>query len=544
MKVAEKQGDQSVLNLPRRPSAPPAQATSADAAPKSGLKLFLSAAELQEMAQRYDQSLNRFETARNELQAAVKSSTEQLEATQEHLTVVLDSISEGIVSIDKRGVIQSFNRSAQEIFGCSESAAIGSEIGRFFGAELLEQDLSHVPSEIIATKASGQPVRVELRAKHMATDTGYITVLTVRDITDVKYTKKLLKEQAFLLENSQSFMLTFNKHGNIEWCNPCFERLTGFQLDQLMDRKPGELLTNRHSIRPLLRQLSNVSADDSAFKTEMEICHANGRPFWVSVEAHPMVNEDGSLEKFVTLGVDITERKKNEAMQVDFISMVSHELRTPLTVVSGALDALSWDMGGKLSETHKELVEMGLRNCEHLTMLIEDLIDVNKLEAGTVRFQSQVIDIQEPMASALKTISSIADDKKIELRSELLDTAAYAFIDPQRLHQVLLNLLSNAVKFSPSSTTVTVSLERCNDRLIISVQDQGPGIPEDFQPRVFEKFARDATVEANGTDGFGLGLCISKGLVEQMSGSISFETDAATGTVFRVEFSERKEKTQ
>lgn len=540
MKIAGKQGDQSVLNLPLRPNAPAEQTTSAEAAPKSGLKLFLSAAELQEMAQRFSQSLNRFETARNELQASVKASTVQLEATQEHLTVVLDSISEGIVSIDERGIIESFNRSAQDIFGCSESAAVGSAIGRFFGTEFFEQNFGRDPSEMIASKATGHAIRVELRAKKMATETGYITVLTVRDITDVKYTQKLLKEQAFLLENSQSFMLTFDKYGNIEWCNPCFEKLTGFKLEQLMGRKPGELLTNRQSIRPLLRQLSNVCADDSAFKAELEICHANGRPFWVGVEAHPMVNEDGSLEKFVTLGEDITERKKNDAMQVDFISMVSHELRTPLTVVSGSLDALSWDMGGELSETHKELVAMGLRNCEHLTMLIEDLIDVNKLEAGTVRFQSQVIDIQEPIVSALKTIATIAGDKQIELRSELLDSEAYAFIDPQRLRQVLINLLSNAVKFSPRSTAVTVGLARNNDRLEISIRDQGPGIPEDFQPRVFEKFARDATVEASGTDGFGLGLCISKGLVEQMSGSISFETDATSGTVFRVAFPERQ----
>ncbi|MFK7963030.1 MAG: ATP-binding protein [Burkholderiaceae bacterium] len=536
--MAVKSGENSVLDLLLRAEAPAAVQETEAPAPSSGLKLFLSANELHEMAQRYSRSVNRFETTRNELRASVKARSEQLATTKKHLAAVLDSISDGIISFNEFGRIESFSRSAQVIFGCSEGEAVGTEIGRFFGADFLEQGICREPTETICTRASGLPIRVEMRAKHVITDTGYITVLTVRDITDVKYTQQLLKEQAFLLENSHSFMLTFDRYGNIEWCNPCFERLTGFRLDELIGRKPGELLSNRFSVRPLLRQLSMARANESAFKAELEICHANGRHYWVSVEGHPMVKEDGSLEKFVTLGVDITERKKNEAMHVDFISMVSHELRTPLTVVSGAFDALSWSVGGELSETHQELVDMGLRNCEHLTMLIEDLIDVNKLEAGTVRFQSQFMDIEEPVDGAISTISRIAQDKQITVRTNMLKSAAVAFIDPQRLRQVVINLLSNAVKFSPAQSTITVSLERDNDDVVISVKDEGPGIPEDFQPRLFQKFSRDATVEANGTDGFGLGLCISKGLVEQMSGSIDFETSPYHGTTFRVRFAE------
>mgnify|MGYP003652632235 FL=1 len=262
--------------------------------------------------------------------------------------------------------------------------------------------------------------------------------------------------------------------------------------------------------------------------------HATGRPFWIQMEAHPMLDEDGAIEKHVAIGVDITEKKRLEKQQADFVAMVSHELRTPLTVVSGSLDAIEMSFAKDMPEMGQSLIDMGQRNCAHLSRLIEDLLDINKLEAGIIKFQSQSICLDQVLQDAIQTITPMAEKQDLTVSARLDTQDAHVFVDPQRLRQVMLNLLSNAVKFSRAGGDIEVSAVREEEGVRFCVIDSGIGIPAEFQSKVFERFARDAGVQAEGIEGFGLGLSICKGLIEQMNGEIGFKSVHGEGATFWV----------
>ncbi|MEZ5740348.1 MAG: HAMP domain-containing sensor histidine kinase [Burkholderiaceae bacterium] len=246
---------------------------------------------------------------------------------------------------------------------------------------------------------------------------------------------------------------------------------------------------------------------------------------------HPLF-EDGELSKFAAIGFDITERKRNETLKTDFVALVGHELRTPLTVVSGALDAMAEGMGGEMPPIGHELIDMGRRNCARLRKLIEDLLDVNRIETGVVVYQTQGLDLHPLVSRTVQEFASDAEQAGLELCMQLLALDVEVFADPNRVEQVLANLVSNAIKFSPPGRRVQISSQIHTDYLRISVRDQGSGISDEFSPRVFEKFSRAPEVLASGKEGFGLGLSISRALVESMDGRIGFESSLGEGSCF------------
>ncbi len=503
--------------------------------PDAGLRLYLDAREVAALTRNLDTTLERFNRAKSHLEAKVAKRTRELEQIRERLEVVIDSIADGIIACSEQGVVKSFNRAAESLFGCLEAQAVGKSVKRFFPRGAVSRGLFSELGEARARRFDGLPILVEGTVRPMQAPEGTLYVIAVRDLTAVRMTQKRLKEQAFLIQKSKSFVLTLDTAQRVVWCNPCFEKLSGYALSSMLGRRPGEFLFDRDSPAKAVAAIDAAFIAGTSFSEEIILRHANGRPFWVQIEAHPMHGEDGSVEKWVALGLDITARKREEQQHVDFVSMVSHELRTPLTVVSGSFDALAMGVGGDLPEVCHSLIEMGQRNCAHLSTLIEDLLDINKLEAGVIRFQSEVIDIVAPVGDAARSMLPLLRDRAIKLESDVRVEGARVFVDPNRLRQVIINLLSNAIKFSPIGGRVILSIELIAGMVRVTVQDFGHGIPASFQPRLFEKFSRDVAVQASGKEGFGLGLCISKGLVAQMGGRISFVSQEGEGSSFIVD---------
>jgi signal transduction histidine kinase len=215
--------------------------------------------------------------------------------------------------------------------------------------------------------------------------------------------------------------------------------------------------------------------------------------------------------------------------------MVSHELRTPLTVVSGTLEALEFGSCGEFSQQALELIQMGQRNCSHLSALIEDVLEINQLESGDIPLTLKPIIVFDTVQDVINTMATLFERSGHLLRLIAPDEHAVIMTDDTRLRQILTNLLSNARKFSRSGSEVTLSIDY-GETVNIEVSDQGYGIPIEFQPKLFERFSRDVGVRASGIEGFGLGLSITKKLVDQMNGSISFESAQGIGTTFRVSF--------
>lgn len=228
---------------------------------------------------------------------------------------------------------------------------------------------------------------------------------------------------------------------------------------------------------------------------------------------------------------DITERKKIEKMKTEFISVVSHELRTPLTSIKGSLGLLLGRYNDTFPEKIKQLLNIAQNNCDRLIRLINDILDIEKIEHGKMVFNFNTMNVKKLLEEAVDANFEFANKFNVKLT---LKNISDVFIsgDYDRLMQVVTNLLSNAIKFSGQSGEVIVEMASTKDNVRISVQDHGKGIPEEFRSKVFNKFAQADGSSQRGVSGTGLGLNICKAIIEQHQGVINFVTAEGEGTTF------------
>ena len=271
----------------------------------------------------------------------------------------------------------------------------------------------------------------------------------------------------------------------------------------------------------------------------------DGRQGWLYTLKAPFRDEAGKIVGVITYNRDITEQKRNAELKNDFISTVSHELRTPLTSIRGSLGLIAAGVAGELPPKAANLVNIAHNNSERLVLLINDILDMEKIESGVITFKIRQMPVRPVLEQAIAASTNYMAESRI--RIVLVDDAprAEANIDPDRLHQVMANLLSNAIKFSEPGGTVMVKLQRRDrDMLRISVIDQGTGIPEAFRSRIFGKFEQADASSTRKKGGTGLGLSIVKTIVEKLGGAVSFETEEGKGTSFHVDLAEAQRQAE
>jgi PAS domain S-box-containing protein len=261
-----------------------------------------------------------------------------------------------------------------------------------------------------------------------------------------------------------------------------------------------------------------------------------GREFPVEVSAN-YLEYDGHEYHF-TFARDITERKRIDLMKDEFISTVSHEIRTPLTSIHGSLDLLNKGMAGDLPEKSKNLVEIARRNSIRLRELIEDMLDIQKIESGKLEFDLKPLKVPQLVRFSLENNKSFGEQFNVEfvLDDAIPDVKVKG--DKNRLAQVMDNLLSNAAKFSSPNSSIEVSVSRHNGSVRVAVRDHGSGIPEEFRDKIFGKFTQADSSSTRVRGGTGLGLNIAKSIVEKHGGKIGFETKIDEGTTFYFELPE------
>lgn len=251
----------------------------------------------------------------------------------------------------------------------------------------------------------------------------------------------------------------------------------------------------------------------------------------VPVEISLQRVRDPALARAAWIGVfrDISARRRVERLQSEFISTVSHELRTPLTSIRGSLGLVSAGVTGPLPPEAKEYIDIALSNSERLVRLINDILDVEKMESGRVEFRFESIPLRDLFARVGVAV------RGAEIAWPVAPPELEVVVDPDRFVQVLVNLVSNAAKFSPAGERVEIRSSTREDRVRIEVRDHGPGIPKQFRERVFQRFAQADTSITRERGGTGLGLSIAKTIVERMRGTIGFEDAIGGGTIFFVE---------
>ena len=269
-----------------------------------------------------------------------------------------------------------------------------------------------------------------------------------------------------------------------------------------------------------------------------EFCDETGR----TLEARLVPIDSSAMQGGLALVRDVSQLKEMDRLKDEFIATVSHELRTPLTAIRGSLGLLGGGVTGELSPTAANLVTVSLSNVDRLTRLVNDILDLERIGSGQLRLSLEKIGFDEAAQSAVEANRLFAREFEVCIEFTAGAPGAIVRSDSDRLAQIFTNLLSNAAKFSPRGGMVRVATIRRRDEfgawLRVEISDDGPGIPVEFQKRIFGKFTQADGSDTRTAQGSGLGLSIARALTEKLGGRIGFETAPGQGTTFWCEWPE------
>lgn len=340
-----------------------------------------------------------------------------------------------------------------------------------------------------------------------------------------------------IIESAQDAFIAVDLNGLITDWNPAAQHMFGWRSEEAVGRSLAELLVperHRASVVNAMRNFGQTGRIDALNRRlERIVVNRHGEEIPVEVTIGLIgAGEEGFFTAFLH---DISERKKVERMKNEFISTVSHELRTPMTSIRASLSLLAGGCAGEFAPDTRGLIDIAYRSSERLVRLVNDVLDIEKIESGNMEFDIRPQRLLPIVGQAIDAMQAYAAQARVAVELDAAGHDLAVAADHDRLIQVIVNLLSNAIKFSPPEAVVTVQIGQDAGRAMIAVVDRGSGIPAEFHGRIFQKFAQADATDSRRKGGTGLGLSICKSIVEQHGGSIAFESEPGQGTTFRVE---------
>ncbi|MDD1469107.1 PAS domain S-box protein, partial [Dolichospermum sp. ST_sed5] len=523
----------------------------------------------------------------------------QAETTLQLQAQILNDIHDAVISTDINGLIQTWNYTAQRIYGYTATEVIGKNISLLYFPEELAQIqqlvfqplLKHGSSEIELPNRtkSGKKIYISLRLSVMRDEEGNIIRLIgcSNDISKRKQAELNLRklngelesrvdrrtaeleqinhelvieikariqaeitlresEQKFrqIAENiDQAFWISDAEISQTIYISPAYEKIWGVSCESLYEN-PKSFIDAIHpdDLEQFIMALQN---NKNGFDIECRIMRPDGSIRWINDRAFPLKDETGEVYRVVGIAEDITQRKQFEEeiskalerekelseLKSCFVSMTSHEFRTPLTVISSSAEILK-NFGHKLDEeSKKKHLECIQTYVKHTTQLLDDILLINKAETGNLAFESAPLDLVSFCQKLTAEIQLSTSNHIIVFASNSQNNVIGNF-DKKILRQILINLLSNAIKYSPNSAIVNFNLDTTESNVIFSIQDQGIGIPEADQVKLFESFHRAKNV--GNIPGTGLGLSIVAKCVDLHKGAIAVNSQIGMGTTFIV----------
>lgn len=333
-----------------------------------------------------------------------------------------------------------------------------------------------------------------------------------------------------IFEAAMDGILVVRPDGVIERANPAAERIFHVEPGGLQGVEAAELVDGSAYVI-LAELLRGRGRDGAAKRREIPGKRRDGAAFPVEVSIGEMKDAEDAMLLFVR---DISERREVEKMKDEFVSTVSHELRTPLTSIAGSLGLIAGGAAGTLPDKAARLIGIAQSNSQRLVRLINDVLDLEKIESGKLPFDFESLELRDIAQRAIDGVRGYADQLGVDL--VLKDgPAAPVRGDPDRVVQIITNLLSNACKYSPKGMAVTVDVQRDGPNARLTVSDRGPGIPEAFRDRIFSRFAQADASDARGKSGTGLGLYIAREIAERHGGRLWYESGATGGATFHLD---------
>jgi PAS domain S-box-containing protein len=457
----------------------------------------------------------------------------------------IQSSGHAFFTVDLKGFITAWNRGAERLFGLPATDAVGGHVSLIVPEsrrheivailDSVRRDRTVEDFETVRIGHDGTLIDVALNVSPIKDASGvpFGCFAFAHNVTD----QKLAEEQFRLaVEACPAGMIMTDRTGQIILANSEAERLFGYSRDELIGQSVDILVPADRRADHAQHRLGFAAKPETrrmAARRDLFAVRKDGVEFPVEVLLNPMQTRDGLVVLAVI--IDVSESKRHEQLKDEFVATVSHELRTPLTSIAGSLGLLLGKAGGELPEPMARLLTIAHKNSQRLVRLINDVLDIEKIESGKMEFHLTRLEPGSLAEQAIESARGFASGYGVRIRLESTSRFSEVQADPDRLTQVITNLLSNAIKFSPPNDEIVVSVEQRDDTVRISVSDHGPGIPTAFRDRMFEKFAQADASDARQKGGTGLGLSIAKQIVVRLGGEIGFFDAEGGGTTFFVD---------
>ena len=406
----------------------------------------------------------------------------------------------------------------------------------------MDSGVEHWNEEYRVRRADGTYAHVFDRAFILrdADGTAQRMIGAMVDISERKVAEQsiehLVRQNEMILASMAEGAFGIDEDGHATFVNESAAKLLGWSVDELIGRRIHDVVHHSREDGSPFPWHECPSRDSLMHGTSVNngnqiFWRKDGSAFPVDFACRPMRNADGQAVGAVITFRDITERRAVEKMKDEFVSIVSHELRTPLTSIRGALGLLAGGRVGDVPERAKRMIDIAVSNTDRLVRLINDILDIERMESGRITLVRQFCDAGDLIDEAVEVMRPMATRVGVELEPLPCNVTIYA--DRDRVVQTITNLISNAVKFSDPSTRVTVAAQSVDGQVQFEVADQGRGIPESKLEAIFERFQQVDASDSREKGGSGLGLAICRSIVRQHGGEIWCESELGRGSRFR-----------
>jgi PAS domain S-box-containing protein len=492
-------------------------------------------------------------TTFNSMTSELQTSRESLRRSRERFALVARATSDVIWDLDMKTRTAHVSGSFANKYGFDETAPITEadwmdrvhpedrdRIQREFGRSMQDTGNLHIKE---------YRYRREDGSYDYVTDHAYIVrgenhaplrvIGAMSNVTERKTAEQaiaaLSRQNEMILDSVGDGILGIDRNGDIISANPAAAAMLGWSSDELVGKPLRDL------IRPNSRNEAGFRWEDSPVPATLErgtretsdshrFARADGLMFPADFTSNPMYDEACRIIGAVVAFRDITQKYEVDRLKSQFVSTVSHELRTPLTSIRGSLGLLSSGLLGTVSPKGQRMLEIAVSNTDRLVRLINDILDIERLNSGALTLSKQPIDATDLMREAVEVMKPMADQAGVAMIWSPFRGTISA--DQDRMMQTLTNLLSNAIKFSPEASTITMSAERVGSMLCFRIADQGRGIPADKLESVFERFQQVDASDSRDKGGTGLGLPICRSIVQQHGGKLWVESVLGQGSTF------------